>query len=68
MLVDTPTYSPIGKICATVDLGCVLVHYLVPYFRTARLEYHPEVASAGNLVEVGKLGDDALWALGWQSQ
>jgi hypothetical protein len=57
-----------GKICATVDLGCVLVHYLVPYFRTARLEYHPEVASAGNLVEVGKLGEDALQALGWQSQ
>ena len=57
-----------GKICATVDLGCVLVHYLVPYFRTARLKYHPEVASAGNLIEVGKPDEDALHALGWPSQ
>src|SRR5919199_1322940 len=63
-----PTYYALGKIYAILALGCVLVHYLVPYFRTARLKYHPEVASAGNLVEVGKLGEDALQALGWQSQ
>ena len=28
--------------------------YLVQYFRNARLEYHPEVASTGNTIEVGK--------------
>jgi hypothetical protein len=42
--------------------------YLVQYFRAARLEYHPEVASTGNPVEVGKLGDEALQALGWPQQ
>jgi hypothetical protein len=42
--------------------------YLVQYFRTARLEYHPEVASTGNPVEVGKLGEEALQALGWPQQ
>ena len=41
--------------------------YLVQYFRNARLEYHPEVASTGNTIEVGKLGEEALQALGWQS-
>jgi photosystem II stability/assembly factor-like uncharacterized protein len=42
--------------------------YLVQYFRSARLEYHPEVASTGNPVEVGKLGEEALQALGWPQQ
>ena len=42
--------------------------YLVQYFRAARLEYHPEVASTGNPVEVGKVGDEALQALGWPQQ
>jgi hypothetical protein len=42
--------------------------YLVQYFRAARLEYHPEVASTGNPVEVGKLGDEALQGLGWPPQ
>jgi photosystem II stability/assembly factor-like uncharacterized protein len=42
--------------------------YLVQYFRGARLEYHPEVASTGNPVEVGKLGDEALQAHGWPQQ
>jgi photosystem II stability/assembly factor-like uncharacterized protein len=42
--------------------------YLVQYFRAARLEYHPEVTSTGNPVEVGKLGDEALHALGWPQQ
>ena len=42
--------------------------YLVQYFRSARLEYHPEVASTGNTIEVGKLGEEALQALGWQQQ
>jgi photosystem II stability/assembly factor-like uncharacterized protein len=42
--------------------------YLVQYFRAARLEYHPEVASSGNPVEAGKLGDEALQALGWPQQ
>jgi hypothetical protein len=40
--------------------------YLVRYFRTARLEWHPEVVSTGNPVEVGKLGEEALQALGGQ--
>jgi hypothetical protein len=42
--------------------------YLVQYFRAARLEYHPEVAHSGNPVEVGKLGDEVLQALGWPQQ
>jgi hypothetical protein len=40
--------------------------YLVRYFRTARLEWHPEVVSTGYPVEAGKLGEEALQALGWQ--
>jgi hypothetical protein len=42
------------------------VHDLAQYFRTAGLKHHPKVASTGNPVEVGKLGEDALPALGWQ--
>jgi hypothetical protein len=61
-----PTYFALGKIYAILALGCVLVHDLAQYVRTARLEYHPEVESTGNPVEVGKLGEDALQALGWQ--
>ena len=55
-----------GKIYAILDLGCVLVHDLAQYVRTTRLEYHPEVESTGNPVEVGKLGEEALQALGGQ--
>jgi hypothetical protein len=42
------------------------VHDLAQYVRTAGLKHHPKVASTGNPVEVGKLGEDALPALGWQ--
>ena len=39
--------------------------YLVQYFRNARLEYHPEVAGVGNVVQVGRLGVLALQRKGW---
>lgn len=40
-------------------------YYLVQYFRNARLEYHPEAASAGKTVQLGLLGQEALQAKGW---
>lgn len=39
--------------------------YLVQYFRNARLEYHPEVAGVGSVVQVGRLGVLELQRKGW---
>jgi hypothetical protein len=39
--------------------------YLVQYFQNARLEYHPELAGAGNQVTLGLLGKEALRQRGW---
>ena len=39
--------------------------YLVQYCENARLEYHPELASSGNVVTLGQLGRQVLHQRGW---